>query len=71
MKAILEFDLPDDSAEHRLAIDGWKWHRVVTELDNRLRTIVKHGDCEEILASEFRKILHEELEEAGLSLEES
>ncbi len=25
MKAILEFNLPEEEAEHRLALDGGKW----------------------------------------------
>ncbi len=43
MKAILEFNLPEDSAEHLLAIRGSDFHSVCWDLDQDLRGWLKHG----------------------------
>lgn len=43
MKAILEFNLPDEDLEHRQAVlakDAWY---VIHDLDMELRSLVKHG----------------------------
>ena len=40
MKAILEFNLPEDETEHRQALDGYKWELVVWNLQN---ACMKHG----------------------------
>lgn len=46
MKAILEYNLPEESNEHRQALDGWKWEMVCFHLDQHLRSTVKWGDSE-------------------------
>ncbi len=66
MKAILEFDLPEEEAEHRLALDGGKWMSACHELDQWLRSIQKHGNLKTLEVDEVRKRLYEELESAGL-----
>ena len=66
MKAILEFDLPEEEAEHRLALDGGKWMSACHELDQWLRSVQKHGDRKTLEVDEVRKRLYEELESAGL-----
>jgi hypothetical protein len=38
MKAILEFNLPGEESEHKLALDGGKWMSVCHELDQWLRS---------------------------------
>ena len=43
MKAILEFNLPEDSAEHLLAIRGSDFHSVCWDLDQDLIGWLKHG----------------------------
>lgn len=43
MKATLEFDLPEDHHEHLLAIHGVNLHGALWNLDQQLRTWVKHG----------------------------
>ena len=42
MKAILEFDLPDDHYEHKAAIEGIKYMCVLTELDEWFRSKLKY-----------------------------
>ena len=44
MKAVLEFNLPEEQHEHRLAIDGWKWRSVVGDIADRLLSALKHDD---------------------------
>lgn len=46
MKAILEFDLPDDKEEFNNAINGAKWRIVVEDLDNWLRANTKYASDE-------------------------
>ncbi len=69
MKAILEFDLPEEAAEHKLALDGGKWMSVCFELDQRLRSLEKHENRDKISVSEVRRLLREEIESLGLMLE--
>ena len=42
MKATLEFTLPEEAEEHRMALDGQKWQFVVTDLLEELRGERKH-----------------------------
>jgi len=53
MKAILEFNLPEEAAEHRMAIDGSDWKYVVTEMDEYFRSQIKYQD----LSGEVTKAL--------------
>ena len=43
MKAILEFNLPDDNQEFELATKGLKFWSVLWELDQSLRTKTKYA----------------------------
>lgn len=70
MKAILEFDLPEENAEHRLALNGARWMSVCHELDQWLRSAQKHQDLEMLKISEVRTRLHEEMMESGLSFDD-
>lgn len=69
MKAILEFTLPDERAEHRLAIDGWKWRCVVEGLDSYLRDWLKYRDGGADVEA-VRKDLFDLLDEYNLTLDE-
>lgn len=44
MKAILEFNLPDEQAEHYCAIKGADMLNVLWELKSELRSMRKYGD---------------------------
>ena len=69
MKAILEFDLPEEAHEHKLALDGGKWMSVCFTIDQWLRSLAKYEDRDTISVSEVRRRLHEEIESSGLILE--
>lgn len=69
MKAILEFDLPEEDDEHKLALDGWKWKSACSEFAQWLRSIQKHGDQKTLKVEEVRSRFYEELNSAGLNLD--
>jgi hypothetical protein len=66
MKAILEFNLPEEAAEHRVALDGATWMSVCQELDQWLRSAAKYRNLETLKVSEVRARLHEVMSESGL-----
>lgn len=43
MKAILEFDLPEDNYQYKAAIQGADLKLIVATLDNMLRGYLKYG----------------------------
>jgi hypothetical protein len=47
MKATIEFNLPDDQAEHYCAIKGQDMLNVLWELQAELRSMLKYGDLPE------------------------
>lgn len=47
MKAILEFNLPDEQAEHYCAIKGADMLNVLWELKAELRSMLKYGELPE------------------------
>lgn len=69
MKAILEFNLPEEQNEHKLALDGSRWMSVCEEFDRWLRSIQKHTDRDTLTVAEARAHLHEEMASAGLSFD--
>ena len=72
MKAILEFNLPEDSTEHLLAIHGADYSIVCWELDEIIRSWLKHGHkfmtIKEALES-VRNELRQSLEDKYISLD--
>ena len=42
-KIILEFNGEDEAIDARTALDGWKWKSAMWDLDQILRSTVKHG----------------------------
>lgn len=47
MKAILEFNLPEEQAEHYCAIKGADMLNVLWELRSELRSMLKYGELPE------------------------
>lgn len=43
MKATLEFNLPEESAEHTAAVNGWKYQAILDEIFNLIRRQDKLG----------------------------
>ena len=74
MKAILEFDLPEDYYKFRKAINGVKWSTAMWNTDSQLRTIIKHSDDwtddQKLAFEEARAILRESMEINNLSFDE-
>jgi hypothetical protein len=75
MKATLHFE-HDETEDLQNAIDGWKWKHSVWDLDNEMRSVIKHGYIgnreateQEIEAAEYwRKKLREFANENNLNL---
>lgn len=71
MKAILEFNLPDEEFDFKKASEGKYLHFAVSEFDNQLRAWIKHGhqfkDADEALR-EVRSLLHRSLDEENISI---
>ena len=71
MKAILEFNLPEEQHEHQDALQGPEWKYAVSELSGYLRGQIKHADH---TAEEYRMLeavherLYKILEDRGLDL---
>ena len=69
MKAILEFNLPEEQAEHKQALQGADWECVLLELDLAIRNKLKHGHKFKNADSALdwvRKQLHEEMQSRNL-----
>lgn len=43
MKAILEFNLPEDNSEFQLAVNAVNWYAVLWDIDKELRSQIKHA----------------------------
>lgn len=74
MKAILEFNLPEEEQEHRDALEGPAWKQATWDIHYVLRNAIKHGcdQCEDNRAATFeyiRKELYEILEHHKLLLD--
>lgn len=74
MKAILEFNLPDDEQEYNLANNALNFWRVLWELDQELRTKTKYASDElpkdkYDAYQEIREILHEFMSDNNVSLD--
>ena len=60
MRATLSFSLPDEQAEFDAACQGREARLVLWEIDQRLRSLLKHGDPgdgEARLAEEIREMI--------------
>lgn len=72
MKAILEFNLPEEDREHLDAINGTKWKVTLSDFDETLRRYIKHGhnfsDIENCL-DRLRSELHRDMDASGLTFE--
>lgn len=73
MKAILEFNLPDDQDDFQDAVNGQKWRLMVWNFDQHLRSQIKYNDklSEEQykVYEEIRDMLYQKMGEDALSLD--
>lgn len=71
MKAILEFTLPEEQANHEDALNGGSYKAILQDMDNHLRSLIKYGDLSEELqtqAEEIRTKLHQTAEAYDLTV---
>ena len=76
-KIILEFDSFEEKDDARDALDGYKWKLAVWDLDQELRSIVKHGyynnrevtEQERDFADKLREDIRDILNGYGINLE--
>ncbi len=72
MRAILEFDLPEEERLFREAMDGSKWKYVVWQIDEHLRRELKYNESlpKEVYKSleQTRTTLHQFINQDNLDL---
>ena len=80
MKAILEFELPDDGIEFAQAVHAHNLSCTIWDMDQELRDVVKHGvwkdgmkasEEERSAAEKVRERLRENMTDNGLNFEMS
>ena len=69
MQATLTFDLPDDSTEHLCAVHALSLYSTLTDIDQRLRSLLKHGGIEEISAEQLAEELRATIGDAVYRVE--
>lgn len=57
MEAILKFNLPEENADFKNAIDGVKYKIILFELDQYLRNKLKYENIESIKIEDVRQYL--------------
>lgn len=72
MKAILEFNLPEEEYEHDLALHGSDWQNIVAQLHMDIRNARKHGhsyDDADAVLDDVWNTIHYAMMDRGLSLD--
>jgi len=72
MKATLEFNLPDEQAEHYCAIKGQDMLNVLWELKAELRSMLKYGelpDTQYEIVEKIQNFLMSSLDDHDINLE--
>lgn len=55
-KYTLTFDLPEESEEHKHAINGQKYYCILQEISNEIRQKLKHGEVSRETESALEEI---------------
>lgn len=77
MKVTIEFDEDSEQEDIQSALNGWKWKLAMFDLDQELRSIVKHGYIENREATDFeiecynkcREMLREAMNDNNLTFD--
>lgn len=72
MKISIDFDLPEESEQLAMCLDGEKAHAVLWDLDQYLRSLLKYFDLDEEVDTALRDVrdkLHEYIADHGMDLE--
>lgn len=59
MKAILEFNLPEDSSDHEMCINAYRYHNSLYEFKQLLRQKIKYGEHTDEIYDVYEKIRDE------------
>jgi hypothetical protein len=59
--ATLTFNLPDERFEHLVALHGGRFQSGIEDLNEWLRTLIKHGGIEKFTATELAEAVRERL----------
>ena len=70
MKAILEFDLPEDKEEYDAASRGMDWALIVLHIDQFIQNKIKYEQDRDGVLQLVRNELNFQLEEKGLNFPE-
>jgi hypothetical protein len=70
MQATLTFELPDERTGHLCAVHALVLYATLTEIDQRLRSLLKHGGIEQISAESLAEELRATLADALYRVEE-
>ena len=73
MKAVLEFNLPEDNSKFQAAINGEKYKSAIWDYDQWLRAEMKYGELDKKIYEAYdtcRKELRKILEEDNLFIEQ-
>ena len=78
-KVTIEFDRVEDADDLRNALDGWKYKMFIWDLDQKLRSVHKHGAAiegsgeatpEEMdVCYRIREYIRQELQDSNLTIE--
>jgi hypothetical protein len=71
MKATLEFNLPEDRAEHLRAVHAGAAWCALYEVDNRLRNLLKYGTSKDSSYEQELSEIRREINETTSLIEES
>ena len=70
MKAKLEFNMPEETADLNLSLKSRDLAMAIVELDEELRSILKYEDRVLIEIEQVRQLIREKLEERDINMEE-
>ena len=70
MKALLEFNLPEDKEEYDAASRGMDWALLVLDIDQFIRNKIKYEQDKDGILQLVRDRLHFNMEEKGLNFPE-
>ena len=70
MKALLEFNLPEDREEYVAASRGMEWALLVWHIDQFIRNKIKYEQDKDGILQLVRDRLHFNMEEKGLNFPE-
>jgi hypothetical protein len=71
LKAILEFNLPEDRVEYDMANNASNYHNTLWEFDQKLRAIIKYDDkdFDQETAQKIRDLLYEKMNENNINID--